>query len=148
MDHVLNQLENPFFPQAKEDTDCCTRMCCGPIRPFDMVIRDNFDKEVIHLYRPLRCQSALCPCCLQVRIVLLGSRRSYVILFAIKLELFLIGLGNFLSARKCHWDSRTRLVNKKFIASNQIVFQAVLFFYLGLCARLNFPSRMLTESLH
>ena len=43
-----------IFLQAKEDTDCCTRNICGPVRPFDMIIKDNFDKEVIHLYRPLR----------------------------------------------------------------------------------------------
>ncbi len=32
--------------KAKEETDCCTRMCCGPIRPFDMTIKDNNDQEV------------------------------------------------------------------------------------------------------
>merc|ERR1719450_668096 len=51
--------------KAKEDTDCCTRMCCGPGRPFDMIIRDNADNEVIHLERPLRCSSCWFPCCLQ-----------------------------------------------------------------------------------
>lgn len=51
--------------KAKEDTDCCTRQCCGPIRPFDMIIRDNYDNEVIHLNRPLACQSCFFPCCLQ-----------------------------------------------------------------------------------
>ena len=30
---------------AKEDTDCCTRNCCGPIRPFGMTIKDNNDQE-------------------------------------------------------------------------------------------------------
>ena len=50
---------------AKEDTDCCTRQCCGPLRPFDMKIKDNSDVEVIHLERPLRCQGVCCPCCLQ-----------------------------------------------------------------------------------
>ena len=51
--------------KAKEDTDCCTRMVCGPARPFDMIIKDNADREVIHLSRPLRCDSCLFPCCLQ-----------------------------------------------------------------------------------
>lgn len=51
--------------KAKEDTDCCTRMWCGPARPFDMIIRDNYDNEVIHLNRPLRCSSCFYPCCLQ-----------------------------------------------------------------------------------
>ena len=50
---------------AKEGTDCCTRKLCGPIRPFGMVIKDNNDQEVIYLDRPLNCQSACFPCCLQ-----------------------------------------------------------------------------------
>ena len=40
---------------AKEDTDCCTRQCCGASRPFDLTITDIQGQEVIHLYRPLRC---------------------------------------------------------------------------------------------
>jgi len=51
--------------KAKEETDCCTRMCCGPSRPFDMTIKDNYDREVIHLNRPLACNSCFFPCCLQ-----------------------------------------------------------------------------------
>ncbi|XP_023223703.1 phospholipid scramblase 1-like [Centruroides sculpturatus] len=35
------------------------------MRPFDLQILDNFQREVIHLYRPLRCDSCCCPCCLQ-----------------------------------------------------------------------------------
>ncbi|XP_053456346.1 phospholipid scramblase 1 isoform X2 [Nycticebus coucang] len=50
---------------AVEDTDCCTRNCCGPSRPFTMRILDNMGREVITLERPLRCTSCLCPCCLQ-----------------------------------------------------------------------------------
>ncbi|XP_028156275.1 phospholipid scramblase 1 isoform X3 [Ostrinia furnacalis] len=50
---------------AVEDNDCCTRNCCGPMRPFDMKIMDNFQNEVIHLHRPLACDSCLCPCWLQ-----------------------------------------------------------------------------------
>lgn len=52
---------------AVEDSDCCTRNCCGPMRPFDMKILDNFQNEVIHLSRPLACDSCCFPCCLQVR---------------------------------------------------------------------------------
>lgn len=47
------------------DTDCCTRQCCGPARPFDLKIFDNSNQEVIHLQRPLRCSECCCPCCLQ-----------------------------------------------------------------------------------
>ncbi|XP_029206518.1 phospholipid scramblase 2-like [Acropora muricata] len=50
---------------AAEDTDCCTRQCCGPGRPFEMRIFDNYQREVIHLSRPLRCQCCCFPCCLQ-----------------------------------------------------------------------------------
>ncbi|XP_077988324.1 phospholipid scramblase 2-like [Glandiceps talaboti] len=50
---------------AAEDTDCCTRQCCGSARPFDMKILDNSQREVIHLHRPLRCSSCWYPCCLQ-----------------------------------------------------------------------------------
>lgn len=51
---------------AAEDTDCCTRNCCGPLRPFDMQILDNTQNEVIHLSRPLACDTCWFPCCLQV----------------------------------------------------------------------------------
>ncbi|KAF4529981.1 hypothetical protein B566_EDAN009157 [Ephemera danica] len=50
---------------AKESSGCLTRNCCGPIRPFDMKIMDNFQNQVIHLHRPLACQSCCFPCCLQ-----------------------------------------------------------------------------------
>jgi len=55
--------QNVYF--AVEDTDCCTRQCCGPARPFDLKIFDNSNQEVIHLQRPLRCSECCCPCCLQ-----------------------------------------------------------------------------------
>jgi len=61
---VFNTLGQDVF-YAKEDNDCCTRMCCGPGRPFEMNIVDNLGREVIHLVRPLRCQACCFPCCLQ-----------------------------------------------------------------------------------
>jgi len=51
--------------KAVEDSECCTRIICGPLRSFDMIIKDNADREVIHLNRPYRCQSCCFPCCLQ-----------------------------------------------------------------------------------
>ena len=61
---VLNSLgQEVFF--AKEDTDCCTRQFCGPGRPFEMNLLDIQSREVLHLVRPLRCQSCFYPCCLQ-----------------------------------------------------------------------------------
>ncbi|NXR64768.1 PLS1 scramblase, partial [Rhadina sibilatrix] len=50
---------------AEEDTDCLTRNCCGPGRPFTLRIIDNLGHEVITLHRPLRCSSCCFPCCLQ-----------------------------------------------------------------------------------
>ena len=51
--------------KAKEETDCCTRNCLGPNRPFDLEIEDMSGNELIHLYRPFRCTSCYFPCFLQ-----------------------------------------------------------------------------------
>ncbi|XP_044741630.1 phospholipid scramblase 2 [Chrysoperla carnea] len=61
---IKNSLGQQVY-YAVEDSDCCTRNCCGPMRPFDMRIFDNFRNEVIHLNRPLACDSCCFPCCLQ-----------------------------------------------------------------------------------
>ncbi|XP_034253223.1 phospholipid scramblase 2 isoform X2 [Thrips palmi] len=61
---VKNSMGQKVY-KAVEDTDCLTRNCCGPLRPFDMKILDNFDNQVIHLNRPLACDSCCFPCCLQ-----------------------------------------------------------------------------------
>ena len=61
---IKNSMGQDIY-KAKEHTDCCTRMICGPQRPFDMAITDNHDNEVIHLDRPLNCDSCFFPCCLQ-----------------------------------------------------------------------------------
>jgi len=61
---IKNSLGQNVY-KAKEDTDCCMRMVCGPNRPFDLVIKDNADREVLHLQRPLRCNTCCFPCCLQ-----------------------------------------------------------------------------------
>lgn len=50
---------------AVEENDCCTRNCCGPKRPFDMKILDAHRNQVMHLNRPLACDSCWFPCCLQ-----------------------------------------------------------------------------------
>ncbi|KAK2490343.1 hypothetical protein MC885_012618, partial [Smutsia gigantea] len=50
---------------AAEDTDFCTRNCCGSSRPFTIRILDNLSREVMTLQRPLACDSCCCPCCLQ-----------------------------------------------------------------------------------
>uniref|UniRef100_A0A8C1MF35 Phospholipid scramblase n=1 Tax=Cyprinus carpio TaxID=7962 RepID=A0A8C1MF35_CYPCA len=61
---IKNSMGQKIF-HAKETTDCCTRNICGPVRSFDLQIKDNFDQEVIHLIRPYRCSSCCFPCCLQ-----------------------------------------------------------------------------------
>lgn len=50
---------------AVEDTDCCTRNCCGNSRPFDMKVMDLYNNEIIHFNRPLACTGCCFPCCLQ-----------------------------------------------------------------------------------
>lgn len=62
---VKNSMGQKVF-YAVEQSDCCTRNCCGPMRPFGMKILDNYKNEVIHLERPLACDSCWFPCCLQV----------------------------------------------------------------------------------
>lgn len=61
---IKNSLGQKVY-YAVEDNDCCTRNCCGPARPFDMKVFDNYQQEVIHLYRPLACSACCFPCCLQ-----------------------------------------------------------------------------------
>ncbi|KAM5291838.1 phospholipid scramblase 1-like [Ctenodactylus gundi] len=61
---IKNSLgQNIYF--AAEDTDFCTRNCCGSARPFTLRIFDNLRREVITMKRPLRCTSCCFPCCLQ-----------------------------------------------------------------------------------
>lgn len=52
--------------KAKEDTSFCNRYCCGPIRSFELDIKDLLGNSIIRLDRPLRCQSVCFPCFLQV----------------------------------------------------------------------------------
>lgn len=62
---IKNSLGQKVY-YAVEESDCLTRNCCGPIRPFDMRILDNYQNHIIHLSRPLACDSCCFPCCLQV----------------------------------------------------------------------------------
>ena len=50
---------------AVEASNCLLRQCCGPCRPFNMVVSDSQEREVITLHRPLRCCHWCCFCCLQ-----------------------------------------------------------------------------------
>jgi len=61
---ILNSVgQDVYF--AVEDNDCCNRQCCGPARSFNMKVLDNYQQEIISLWRPLKCQACCCWCCLQ-----------------------------------------------------------------------------------
>uniref|UniRef100_A0A1B6DDL0 Phospholipid scramblase n=1 Tax=Clastoptera arizonana TaxID=38151 RepID=A0A1B6DDL0_9HEMI len=61
---IKNSVGQKVF-YAVEDSDCCTRNCCGPIRPFGMKILDNYKNQIMYFNRPLACSSCWFPCCLQ-----------------------------------------------------------------------------------
>ena len=47
MDYKINNyvhFHECFYMSA--DTDCCVRQCCGPVRPFDLRVLDNQQREV------------------------------------------------------------------------------------------------------
>ncbi|XP_005113454.2 phospholipid scramblase 1-like [Aplysia californica] len=60
--NICNNQDQKFM-FAKEDTDCCTRQCCGIYRPFVMNITDNYDQPLMTLNRPWRCTPSLFWCC-------------------------------------------------------------------------------------
>jgi len=70
--HIFDSQERELF-RAKEDTDWCTRQCCGQARPVELPIVDTAGREVMHLTRPYRCQGCCFPCCLQEAQVSLGQ---------------------------------------------------------------------------
>ncbi|KAM7366259.1 hypothetical protein PAMP_015713 [Pampus punctatissimus] len=61
---IKNNLGQTMY-KVQEENDCCNRNCYGSLRDFDMTFKDNMDREVIRLIRPLRCISCCYPCCLQ-----------------------------------------------------------------------------------
>ncbi|ROT79009.1 phospholipid scramblase 1 [Penaeus vannamei] len=63
--YLLKNSVGQQFLKAVEDTDCCTRQCCGPMRSFEMQLLDNHEQEIMHLSRPLACVNCCCSCCLQ-----------------------------------------------------------------------------------
>lgn len=65
--YIIKSPRDEIMFKAKEENDFCTRQCCGPIRPFNLFIKDHQDRTVIHLSRPLNCDSCCFPCCLQVK---------------------------------------------------------------------------------
>lgn len=61
---VTNSMGQQVYFMA-ENTDCCTRQFCGNMRPFEMTVLDNHQREVVHFSRPLKCDNCLPCCCLQ-----------------------------------------------------------------------------------
>ncbi|XP_074838986.1 phospholipid scramblase 3 isoform X3 [Carettochelys insculpta] len=51
--------------QAEEQSDCCTRNCCGSLRRLGLSLTEPGGRPVLRLLRPLKCASCWCPCCLQ-----------------------------------------------------------------------------------
>ncbi|XP_050041962.1 phospholipid scramblase 2-like [Dermacentor andersoni] len=63
--YVVKNTMGQFIFMAYEKSDLASRCCCGSIRPFEMSLLDYRSVEVLRLYRPLRCDSSCCFCCLQ-----------------------------------------------------------------------------------
>lgn len=61
---IVNSMNQPCY-FALEESDCCTRNCCGNLRSFEMKIVDNQGTECIRINRPFRCDNCCWPCCLQ-----------------------------------------------------------------------------------
>ncbi|KAK4886057.1 hypothetical protein RN001_002328 [Aquatica leii] len=61
---IKNSLGQKVY-YAGENSDCCTRNCCGPLRSFEMRIFDNHKNHVMSFQRPFACATCWFPCCLQ-----------------------------------------------------------------------------------
>nr|XP_039251113.1 phospholipid scramblase 2-like [Styela clava] len=48
-----------------EDPNCCCTFCCGPSRSYTIHLNNKWDKEMLRLVRPYRCdgECTLCCCC-------------------------------------------------------------------------------------
>ena len=95
---VFNSLAQQVY-YAKEDTDCCTRQCCGPARPFDMNITDMQGQEVIHLNRPLRSELLNFTFFFCLKLTSDISQVSELLL-----SLLSPGAGGLQSSRDRHWQ--------------------------------------------
>lgn len=51
---IRNSMGQDVF-KAKEDSDCCSRMMCGNVRPFSVAVTDFQDREVMLFSRPFNC---------------------------------------------------------------------------------------------
>uniref|UniRef100_A0A8C0G3E1 Phospholipid scramblase n=1 Tax=Chelonoidis abingdonii TaxID=106734 RepID=A0A8C0G3E1_CHEAB len=51
--------------EAEEQSDCCTRNCCGSLRRLRLNVAEPGGRPVLRLLRPIKCTTCWCPCCLQ-----------------------------------------------------------------------------------
>lgn len=66
---VSNTAGDVLWAATESSTFCC-RLACGPRRRLDLTMRAFQDGVcVLRINRPLHCQAACFPCCLQVKIV-------------------------------------------------------------------------------
>ncbi|CAL9684640.1 unnamed protein product [Knipowitschia caucasica] len=48
---IKNSVGQQVFTAEEHDIDCCTMQCCGPRRPFNIRILDNFNSEILTVTR-------------------------------------------------------------------------------------------------
>jgi Scramblase len=61
-DMVSVQDKSPLFV-ARERSNCCLRICCGPLRPLELSVTENDnegDDEILHIDRPFRWCCCAC----------------------------------------------------------------------------------------
>jgi len=52
------------FASSLEEASCCCRLCCSPIHPFKMEVKElNTEAEILTIDRPFRCPIGGCKCC-------------------------------------------------------------------------------------
>ncbi|XP_055343713.1 phospholipid scramblase 2-like [Paramacrobiotus metropolitanus] len=63
--YVIRDKMGQYVYFAVENSDFCSRQCLGTLRPFDLGVYDNAQRQVMNIHRPYNCTGCCCPCCLQ-----------------------------------------------------------------------------------
>lgn len=58
---IKNSLGQQIY-YAFEETDLCMRICCKNQREFTIHIVDNYNREIMRVYRPFKCCAGCCWC--------------------------------------------------------------------------------------
>lgn len=61
---VKDQAGNQIF-FVGEESSCLSRICCGKIRPFNLIVKDNRGQTVLDFSRGLDCGIFFCGCCMR-----------------------------------------------------------------------------------